>query len=593
MAKLQKAASGVNIDQIGVLSKFDGDEDKAGFLCVDLIVTPPNRLPSSEAFVLTYNQLSNDELSSVLEVEVVDKGSFENISIGGLATVGLGAAKLAALGKGKPQRSASEYFQRKAAEEEEKRRMFREAQEAARKVREEAAAAKRKSEEEKAEKERVRLEAEAVAAAAAEAERLRLEAEANAKAIAEAEERRLAAIKKREEERLRMLELYRIECAAAKVREMTMRKERATREAAALPKVLQFAPLSLDMDVDLHWKTGEPSSFITFLGPTHAPCVGCSLAVGLVQTEVGMEPWITLDIAHMRVRPKAPPPPLVATEDDIEGTGEEAFDAGMRRNAMIYDAHDVDGDQKLDFDEFCAMVREREEGEHTEKELRARFVTLDADGSGQVDMNEYVRFALCDALSRSSTRVIELFKQWDEDGEGGIDKKEFRRAIKSLGFDFFANDAELDMAFAEFDVDKSGTITYEELNGALRRMTLPPKRALRKDPPKARGAALAAKIKFVPDPTKSAQEQLKSVMATNALQVRELLLYWDEDGNGLVDKKEFRKAISTLGIGAPRKEVDGKLFKGLLLKPCLRTVDVLARFTSPCLPLFHQSSLKR
>ena len=28
----------------------------------------------------------------------------------------------------------------------------------------------------------------------------------------------------------------------------------------------------------------------------------------------------------------------------------------------------------------------------------------------------------------------------DEDGSGEIDKKEFRRAIKAMGFDFFAND---------------------------------------------------------------------------------------------------------------------------------------------------------
>ena len=78
---------------------------------------------------------------------------------------------------------------------------------------------------------------------------------------------------------------------------------------------------------------------------------------------------------------------------------EEAFGTGMRRNAMEYDAHDVDGDQKLDFGEFCAMVREREAGEHTDAELRTRFDALDADKRGQVDFNEYVRFMLCDALA--------------------------------------------------------------------------------------------------------------------------------------------------------------------------------------------------
>ena len=65
-----------------------------------------------------------------------------------------------------------------------------------------------------------------------------------------------------------------------------------------------------------------------------------------------------------------------------------------------------------------------------------------------------------------------------------------------------------------------------------------------------------AKVKFKPDATKSAQEQLHEVLAQNALEVRDCLKYWDEDGNGLVSKKEFRAAIIGLGIEAPRKEVD-------------------------------------
>ena len=109
--------------------------------------------------------------------------------------------------------------------------------------------------------------------------------------------------------------------------------------------------------------------------------------------------------------------------------------------------------------------------------LRARFEALDADKSGQVDFNEYVRYMMVDALQRSSTRVIDLFKQWDEDKSGSVDKKEFRRAIKAMGFDFFANDAEIDLVFESVDEDRSGTITYKELNTCLRRVKMPPQRA--------------------------------------------------------------------------------------------------------------------
>ena len=33
-----------------------------------------------------------------------------------------------------------------------------------------------------------------------------------------------------------------------------------------------------------------------------------------------------------------------------------------------------------------------------------------------------------------------------------------------MGFDFFANDAEIDLVFNDLDEDKSGKITYKELN---------------------------------------------------------------------------------------------------------------------------------
>ena len=70
-------------------------------------------------------------------------------------------------------------------------------------------------------------------------------------------------------------------------------------------------------------------------------------------------------------------------------------------------AHDLDGDNMLDFDEFCALVREREAGEHTEEELRERFVALDADGSGQVDFNEYAAQAPRSAAAGGPATILD------------------------------------------------------------------------------------------------------------------------------------------------------------------------------------------
>jgi Ca2+-binding EF-hand superfamily protein len=139
---------------------------------------------------------------------------------------------------------------------------------------------------------------------------------------------------------------------------------------------------------------------------------------------------------------------VVEEEDDVANrVEEEAFDVGVRQNAIDFSVADADNDNKLDFDEFCKLVAEREEGEHTHEELVARFEYLDGDHSGKVDMHEYLRFALRDALSRSAARVVEIFSEWDEDGSGTISKREFRRAVRSLGFT--QNDADIDIVFEE------------------------------------------------------------------------------------------------------------------------------------------------
>lgn len=112
---------------------------------------------------------------------------------------------------------------------------------------------------------------------------------------------------------------------------------------------------------------------------------------------------------------KAPAPQILV---------DEGFEREMRNDALDYAGADLDDDNKLDFDEFCAMVAMREPGEpHDDEELWRRFTELDEDSSGKVDVEEYIRWTLRDVLGRSSQRVLGLFRQWDEDGLGTIERK--------------------------------------------------------------------------------------------------------------------------------------------------------------------------
>ena len=70
-------------------------------------------------------------------------------------------------------------------------------------------------------------------------------------------------------------------------------------------------------------------------------------------------------------------------------------------------------------------------------------------------------------LQANHAKVLDLFRAWDQDGDGTVRKAELRRAIALLGYD--APDLEVDKLFDSFDRDGGGAIEYKELHRAIRR----------------------------------------------------------------------------------------------------------------------------
>jgi hypothetical protein len=88
-------------------------------------------------------------------------------------------------------------------------------------------------------------------------------------------------------------------------------------------------------------------------------------------------------------------------------------------------------------------------------------MSLDIDEESDVPVSVQLR----EALRQNSSRVIDLFRDWDGDESGTVSLKEFRRAMKELGLD-----APLDVVdgvFASFDPDGSGSLEYTELKKLL------------------------------------------------------------------------------------------------------------------------------
>ena len=87
----------------------------------------------------------------------------------------------------------------------------------------------------------------------------------------------------------------------------------------------------------------------------------------------------------------------------------------------------------------------------------------------QVKRREEQRGKLREALLNKSRQLGKMFREMDENGDGGVDKAEFRKAVPLLGIPMMKSMPmeDIDDLFDDLDVDGSGTISYKELKKLL------------------------------------------------------------------------------------------------------------------------------
>ena len=180
-------------------------------------------------------------------------------------------------------------------------------------------------------------------------------------------------------------------------------------------------------------------------------------------------------------------------------------------------------------------------------------------------------------MAENLSRVIDLFREWDDDENGTIDKVEFRRALPALGFKVEKSLAE--ELFDQFDSDRSGEISVEELQkmlgaslaaskgvelddnlkaGAVKfTMEAKNKYALRVGLPQGVSGALGSKTKLLTgEGAPPILDQIRDALAKNLSRVINLFREWDDDGNGSVSKAEFRKGLSILGLDISKEDAN-------------------------------------
>ncbi|KOO28565.1 calmodulin-like 5 [Chrysochromulina tobinii] len=90
---------------------------------------------------------------------------------------------------------------------------------------------------------------------------------------------------------------------------------------------------------------------------------------------------------------------------------------------------------------------------------------------GKIDLDEGpdappVSQQIAAALRKNSARVLDLFREWDADGDGDVTLAEFRRAMPKLGLNVPQKD--IDALFNEWDKDGGGALNLRELQKILR-----------------------------------------------------------------------------------------------------------------------------
>lgn len=88
---------------------------------------------------------------------------------------------------------------------------------------------------------------------------------------------------------------------------------------------------------------------------------------------------------------------------------------------------------------------------------------LDIDEDSDISVSEQLRSALVDNM----LRVIDLFREWDTNGDGTVSKSEFQKAMPRLGL--HARKEEIDALYDSWDPDGSGTLEITELQRILKR----------------------------------------------------------------------------------------------------------------------------
>jgi Ca2+-binding EF-hand superfamily protein len=209
-----------------------------------------------------------------------------------------------------------------------------------------------------------------------------------------------------------------------------------------------------------------------------------------------------------------------------------------------------------------------EERKAIEKELAGASATASGHNRGNVSLavcgvSSQVRSLLKSTVKHFGLRKKEgfekLFDSFDSNGNGGIDKEEFRTGMRKIGV--ILSGAEIDLLWPFFDTNGSGDVDFSELmafmnNGGkkgtageverahMRKKTLKSSTTQRRDRIVKKTSYRNAMLELRSDLKSAINKHVDSGIKSQ----EEVFLEFDNDGNGILDMHEVMEGLASIDI---------------------------------------------
>jgi len=134
-------------------------------------------------------------------------------------------------------------------------------------------------------------------------------------------------------------------------------------------------------------------------------------------------------------------------------------------NAVEFKKYDEDRDGELNATELKKFLDAYEGRACREDYVKDILKKYDSTGTGGLEMEEYLVFLASGKANSEDSRdrdMVKLFKKYDKDGSGKIDKKELRDLAKELVASGRVTEEKLNEMMADADVDEDGKVDYQE-----------------------------------------------------------------------------------------------------------------------------------